>query len=258
MPYLSLIFCLILVAFPAYAAPLGVNITPIRLPLIADEPIRIDLTLTDQDARVLSPKDLGVTHTQYIHLLAIDPSLTDYHHLHPVYDPHTKQFRVDFAPETNGPYRLFVQSARVDGTGLDGSADLGGTFAVNNPLTRANNDQAMIDGYHFFLLPQVGGIHAGHGLPLILQVMKDNQGVETLEPILGAFAHIVAFSTTDGAVAHTHPSGPEPTNDAARGGPQLPFHLAPPPGAKRLAVFAQVKIAGRVITVPFVMNIPTP
>jgi hypothetical protein len=256
MRVLIALLTLILCTPSALAAPLRVTTAPVRLPLVADETILLDLTLHGAGQDILSPKDLSLTHTKYIHVLAIDPSLTDYHHLHPVYNTQTKTFRVDFTPETAGPYRIYVQAARADGTALNASVDVGGAFTVEDTSLLSGNTQAMVGGYHFFLLPQVGGTPAGHGLPLILQVMKDDHGVETLEPILGAFAHIVAFSLTDGAVAHTHPGGKEPTDDRARGGPQLPFYLAPPPGAHRLAVFAQVKIDGQVITVPFVINIP--
>ena len=51
-------------------------------------------------------------------------------------------------------------------------------------------------------------------------------------------------------VTHVHPMGKEPTNAGDRGGPELMFHLEPSkPGFVKL--FAQVKVGGKEIFVPF-------
>jgi hypothetical protein len=76
------------------------------------------------------------------------------------------------------------------------------------------------------------------------------QGVTQLEPLMEAFAHIVAFNHDYRTIVHIHPMGKEPKNENARGGPQIDFHMTPSsPGYVKL--FVQVKIAGKEIIAPF-------
>jgi hypothetical protein len=72
----------------------------------------------------------------------------------------------------------------------------------------------------------------------------DGQPFKQLEPVMGAYAHMVAFPTNLESVTHVHPTGPEPTTKSERGGPDLSFHVVPeqaglpevlPPNADRRA-----------------------
>ncbi len=57
------------------------------------------IRLTGADGKPLSLDQLEVAHTEKIHLLVIDQSLTDYHHLHPVAGDKPGEYRFDFAPQ---------------------------------------------------------------------------------------------------------------------------------------------------------------
>jgi hypothetical protein len=108
------------------------------------------------------------------------------------------------------------------------------------------------DGYAFTL--SIGGaLTADAHVPATLTV-ADASGapVAALEPLMGAYAHLVGFSADGASMLHGHPEGAEPASADARGGPALTFDLHPAV-AGPTRVFVQVKIGGKVITAPFTL-----
>ena len=83
-----------------------------------------------------------------------------------------------------------------------------------------------------------------------VSISKDGQAVNVLEPVMGAFAHMVGFYEDYESIAHIHPMGAEPTENTERGGPTLQFHIEPEQ-AGYLKLFAQVQIDGKQIFAPF-------
>lgn len=58
--------------------------------------------------RPVLPTDLREVHTQKIHLLIIDQSLSDYHHEHPEPGKTSGEYIFSFIPQKPGPYRVWV------------------------------------------------------------------------------------------------------------------------------------------------------
>ena len=87
---------------------------PTTLELAPDEPLAVGKP-TEVTARVLigtkpiRPHEIAITHTQKLHLLIIDPTLEDYHHLHPTPDGMTGDWRFTFTPNKPGPYTAFAE-----------------------------------------------------------------------------------------------------------------------------------------------------
>lgn len=240
---------------PPESARLQIDVAPLRLPLIPEEPITLALILRDENGKVLRASDLMASHTQKIHVQAIDPTLQDYHHLHPT----TKTaddtvFTTEWIPQTSGPYRLFVATTRADdGQALAGSIDLPGPFQIDESVKLIPTNTAQIEGYQFILLGADRPLPSSTTQTLTLQVTQNDQGTTTLEPILGAFAHLAGFTQDGDQIIDANPVGPPVTDDTARAGPQIPFQLTlPRPGPYPL--FLHVKLAGRVITVPFIVT----
>ena len=74
--------------------------------------------------------------------------------------------------------------------------------------------------------------------------------VNSLEPVMGTYGHIVGFYDDLRTVVHIHPMGDEPKNETDHGGPELHFHLEPAKGGF-VKLFAQVRIGGKDIYAPF-------
>jgi hypothetical protein len=82
----------------------------------------------------------------------------------------------------------------------------------------------------------------------------DGREFSKLEPVMGAFAHMVAFPTDLGSVTHVHPMGAEPKTNAERGGPELSFHVeADKPGFQKF--FLQTQIGGKEKYAAFGLNV---
>ena len=78
---------------------------------------------------------------------------------------------------------------------------------------------------------------------------KDGKPITDLEPVMGAFAHVVAFYEDFATVAHVHPMGEEPKSETERGGPDLMFHLEPEKTGF-LKIYVQVQRGGKSIFIP--------
>ncbi|MEO5722016.1 MAG: heavy metal-binding domain-containing protein [Chthoniobacterales bacterium] len=116
------------------------------------------------------------------------------------------------------------------------------------PATRAEttNNTAEVDDLRFDLtLENDEPLRVGVALLLRGKVTtKDGRVFTQLEPVMGAFAHMVAFPTSLDSIAHIHPLGKEPEQASERGGPFLSFAFAPEK-AGYYKVFLQTQVGGR-------------
>jgi hypothetical protein len=122
-------------------------------------------------------------------------------------------------------------------------------------MEKAVNSTATVAGYTFALQFADGKIIAGQpGMARLTVTDADGQSVAQLEPVMGAFVHMVGFNEDRSEIAHIHPMGKEPATAAERGGPTLEFHINfATSGYKKL--FAQVKIDGKPVFAPFGINV---
>jgi hypothetical protein len=221
-------------------------------PLAVGVPVRATLTLIKEDGSPVLTDDLIETHTRKIHLLIIDPSLTDYHHEHPQPTPVPGEYAFGFTPQKPGPYRAFADLRPVS-TGLQEYAmtNLYAATAGEALTEKSESLRATRDGLNYVLAFGQTPPRAGQAVPVRLRVTGPGGApVRRLEPVMGAFAHFVAFNEDRWTVLHLHPLGPPLTDPKARGGPELRFQFyTDRPGFYRL--FVQVKIDGKDVFVPF-------
>lgn len=202
------------------------------------------------DGKPLTLDDLKEAHTKKLHLLVVDPTLTDYHHIHPVAGEKPGEYVFDFTPLKNDSYRVWADVIPV-ATGKQEyvQTDMGTPAKEKASIDKATSMTATVDGYTFTLALD-GEPKAGSPVMGNVTVTKDGQPFTGLEPVMGAFAHVVGFTEDYNSVLHVHPMGKEPTNDAERGGPKLEFHIEPEK-AGFVKLFTQVRIGGRDIFAPF-------
>ncbi len=209
--------------------------------------VKLNAVANDQP---LTFDDLKEAHTKKLHLLVVDPSLTDYHHIHPTADKNPGEYVFDFTPLKNDSYRVWADVVPVATDKQEYVlADMGEPAKEKASIDKTTNMTATVDGYTFTLAldgePKTASPVMGN-----VTVTKDGKPFTQLEPVMGAFAHIVAFTEDYNSVLHVHPMGEEPTSDTQRGGPKLEFHIEPEkPGFVKL--FAQVRIGGKDIFAPF-------
>ncbi len=232
-----------------HAGELELVITPISpSELKAGEANEVSLFIQDMQAKPVDVSQFEVVHTQPVHLLIIEPGLSDYHHEHPVQKA-TGQYAFSFTPQTACSYRIWADVQ------LKGSyqhyipVELKGAEDCKEPIEKTVNLEAFSQGYDFKLELE-GDLKAGEAVFANMSIFKDGRPVDFLEPVMGAFAHMVGFYEDYETIAHIHPMGKEPTEDTERGGPSLRFHIEPEQ-AGYLKLFAQVQIDGKQVFAPF-------
>lgn len=210
------------------------------------ETIRLQLL---KNNKPLTAEDLETVHTKKIHLMVIDPTLTDYYHIHPLMDNINKDFIFKFSPKKNGSYRIWVDITPIStNKQLFLSADIG-TSSNKHSISQEVKLNSSVNSYQFNLKLD-GQPQVGKPIMATITVTNDRKPFSQLEPVMGAFAHLMGFYADNSSILHIHPMGNGPRKDSERGGSQLMFHIEPQK-AGFVKLFAQFRINGKDIYVPF-------
>ena len=260
MTYILMFALAVLCVSPAYAESSahhehGQNTVVLKLspalPLAVGQSTQVTAKLSRAtDNAPITSDDLKVVHTKKIHLLVIDPSLTDYHHIHPEATVTAGEYTFDFTPLKAGAYRAWADVTPV-ATSIQEyvPADMGVPSIGNAEIDKTITTHVTVDGYTFELAMDAP-LKVGQATLATITVTKDGKPVENLQPLLGAFAHVVGFNEDFHTVLHAHPLGAEPESESSRGGSKLEIHLQPEhTGFYKL--FAQVRINDKIIFAPF-------
>lgn len=210
------------------------------------------LRLTGNNGKPITLNQLQVAHTEKLHLLIVDETLTDYRHEHPVASENPGEYRFEFSPRYGGTYHIWadvVPTATSQQEYVKTTAKVQGLPAEKNKALNTTTDA---DGYRFSLTSEsTEPLQAGKAVMVKVKVTTpDGKDFTALEPVMGAYAHMVAFPENLESVTHVHPMGEEPQAATERGGPELSFHVEPEkPGFQKL--FLQTQIGGREVYAAF-------
>lgn len=196
-----------------------------------------------KDHYTLLNEDLKEVVSNRIHLLVIDPTLTDYHHIHPAPIEPSGLFNFQFIPKFSTGYRVWANITPVE-TGVKEivRADIGkpGITVIN----RTENREVTVDGYRFALNfdkeLKIGEEYKG-----TLTVTSLSGTAVQLESKMDVYGHIDGFFA-DYRSALTSQLVKTGSSDAS----VLSFTIIPEKSGF-LKLFAQVKIGGRMVTAPF-------
>lgn len=209
------------------------------------------------DGKPVIPDNLHTTHTEKLHALLLDPLFTDYHHEHPQPTETPGEYVFRFTPAHSTPYRLWLDAMPVaTGRGEFPVADL---LPIPRPIAKAPAPsapvtEAVVDGFRVRLeLPPEGLLFGGTGV--VSATLEDPEGkpLTRVQPLMGAFAHVVGFADDFHTILHIHPLGAMPAADQL-GGPKIDFQLRPiQPGWLRL--YLQFQVDGKVRLATFVVPV---
>jgi hypothetical protein len=231
---------------------------PVEATLEMSEPLRvgeaanISLQLKTNGGMTIAPHELAVTHTKKMHLMLIDPSLEDYHHLHPQPDGIDGDYVFDFVPQRSGEYKVFTEIVPVRSrrqaialTQLEVPGETGETRFDRSV-------ESVVDGLHFELRSVPETLETGRDYRFELFVKDASGAPAPLEMVMGAKGHMVAFDAARKGFAHMHPIDTIVSARSAGlslGGSSsdsLDFMFnVPNPGWYRL--FAQIQIDGEAV-----------
>lgn len=220
-----------------------------------DAPVEFTLTLRTASGKPIGPADLLVAHTRKLHLLIVDPTLSDYQHIHPEPGRRNGEWMFTLTPARSGVYRVFADfTPAATQRGLYAAADFTVPGAVAT-VVNTGNTTWQERGFKFELvLPPE--LHAGRPADLKFHIESPGTQKEPvpLRPVMGAFAHLVAFDEARSGFAHLHPMEIDLAKppDALR--PELNFKVTiPQPG--RYVIWAQVDLDGTVVFIPFWVDV---
>lgn len=217
-------------------------------PLQPGEPTDFTLMLMTERGRPILPHELIVTHTELMHVLIIDPSLDDYHHVHPTPLGASGEWQFTLTPAMAGNYTVIVETVLqrtrrqiIARTQFDVPGEAAAPHFVHT------SGEASLDGYTIRLTPERPPAARAEAR-MSLVVTRDDGSPLRLEPIMGAYAHMVAFDEQGRGFAHLHPffTGNEthPTE------PRLSFAMNTRQ-AGHYRIWAQLKLEGQERLIPF-------
>jgi hypothetical protein len=242
-------------ANPAFIPVVAVK-SPVTMQLATDvppaagRPLHVTLHLRTFTGRPIAPEDLLEVHTKLLHVMVVDPSLRDYQHLHPA--PGRQPGEWDFAmtPGRAGLYRVFADfTPAATARGLYASAEFTVPGQPDIPPP-ADNWTYEDDGLRFTLTPDAP-FRARDVVNLTLTVAAtEGRRPVPLEPVMGAYAHLVAFDQGRTGFAHIHPQQTDLSRRPDLYQPRLTFKVQIPQ-AGRFVIWSQIKVAGRERFAPF-------
>jgi len=233
-------------------SPVDLTLTPAS-PAMAGQPVRFTLRMNTISGKPVGPRDLSVSHTELLHLLVVDPSLGDYQHVHPIPGREYGTWEFEITPQRAGLYRVFADFVPIaTGLGLYAHADF--TVPGAGSATIEPSRTSLVDGYNYEFILRGDAPSAGGTAELDLRITAPDNSAVPLEPVMGAFAHVVAFDPARNGFAHLHPLAADPLEPPDARAPTLAFRVTiPKPG--RYIVWAQVRMEGRDRFAPFTFDV---
>lgn len=240
--------------------PYVIELKPLR-PLTLNSPSNIELKVVNPSGEPVKHKNFKVMHGQRIHTLIIDPSLTDYQHIHMRPDDFNGPavYEFTFVPRQTGDYKLYldVVDQKNKHYFLETNFNVPGTAQSPNfdrKLAKGSMQSTVQAQGLTFTAETEGPIRAKQHVMLNITVKKDGELFRKLEPTMQAYAHLIGFNADRSKIMHAHPMGEEPRSSNQRGGPNLKFGLEFPT-AGNYRMFLQIRVSGKEIFVPFDVSV---
>lgn len=205
----------------------------------------VTLELLTSGGMPIAPHELAVTHTKKMHVMLIDPSLQDYHHVHPKADGLNGQYTFEFTPNRSGSYQIFTEIVPLRTRRqiiATGTIEVAGT---PDAMVFERQTESVVDGLRFSLGNVPKEMRTGVDYRFDLNVAAADGGAVVLEEVMGAGGHMVAFDQARKGFAHMHPMDSVPLGDAAVGNEADLTFLFNVPNSGWYRVFAQVQVDGR-------------
>ena len=185
--------------------PLSMALRPLG-EIQINKPCEFEINLKEFDGSPLAADEVALSHTQKIHLLAVDPSLEDYQHLHPIPDDlFDGIWRFTLTPKVFGEYRIFLDLIPIRSPRrvlLSSSFNVEGGDAIKPNLQGSSTFE--VKGRNFSLDVRQG--ESSDDEYILTFKARDTEGIPlTLRPVMGAHAHMVAFDWERKGFAHLHP-----------------------------------------------------
>lgn len=247
----------------------------------AGQPTTLTFTVKDQQGATV--KDLQIVHEKPMHLLIVSKDLAEFYHVHPEPSP-DGSYRVTHTFPNGGDYKLYADFTPQGAVQVVEQIDVtvAGSERPKVALVPDTKFEKVIDGLKI-VMRRSADIKAGQELTLDFQAFDAATGepATDLQNYLGELAHFVIISEDLEDFVHAHPMAKGEPMDSMNMGDAKPeehgkdghAHGATEgngEGANRSEVsahttfpraglyklWAQFQRGGKVISVPFIVNVP--
>ena len=247
----------------------------------ADIPAILSFTVKDKQGAIV--KDLQIVHEKPMHLLVVSKDLAEFYHIHPEQSA-DGSYRVSHNFPNGGEYRLYADFTPKDAAQVVEQIDVKvtGTERAKVALTPDTKFEKTVDGLKIVMKPSAE-IKAGQELMLDFQAFdaKTTKPATDLQNYLGELAHFVLISEDLKDFVHAHPmsKGEHKESSNMNGAMKMDDHnsdghkhlttegVTAKPSASEVAahtafphsglykIWAQFRRGGKVISVPFIVNV---
>ncbi|MEO0797279.1 MAG: hypothetical protein AAFX93_19165 [Verrucomicrobiota bacterium] len=232
------------------AYPVDFSVTTEKERLFAGQTVNVTLSVATKGGRPISAQELAITHTELMHVLVVDADRNDYFHVHPEPVGLSGDWQFEFTPQVAGRYQIFaefVPSKTRQVVIAEGGLNIepAGTPGFNH------SSSSLPTGWTAELVADPSVPSVNQDSRLMLKISRSDGEPAILEPVMGAWAHLVAFDEELRGFAHLHPKY---TGKEKNPSPELEFVLNTHiPGSYR--IWAQVKVDGIERFIPFTVNV---
>jgi Cupredoxin-like domain len=252
----------------------------------AGEQTEFSFTVKNEKGEIV--KDLPLAHEKPMHLLVVSEDLAEFYHIHPELQA-DGSYKVPFNFTTGGNFKLYLDFTPKDSAQVVENYNLkvSGNERAKVELKVDEKLEKTVDGIKVMMKPDAELV-AGKELMLNFTVFdeKTNKPITDLEKYLGEYAHFVIISQDLKQFVHAHPMSKEehsggnqdmskPGNSNEKVDESKPhshddktdmkdIKMSSPsevsahtsfPQTGLFKVFAQFQRGGKVIVVPFVVNV---
>ena len=213
----------------------------------ANEKSELVIRITDRQGNPVERYEEN--HEKLLHLIVVDHRLAYFNHLHPEYRGNG-EFAVATTFPEGGSYKVFADFVPEGGSNetIGEWLTVEGKEAAHTELKADKRLVRAVDGIEVELA--LGEPKAGEDTKLVFTIRDDKtkEGIDDLEPYLGAAGHVVILSADAERYLHVHPTDEKGT------GPTAEFSTSFPRGGV-YKIWGQFQHEGRVITAGFVVTV---
>lgn len=240
-------------AAPAVAADFELRMESKPAPPVPGRKVRLQFRVFNPNTGGLV-SHFGLLHERLFHLFIVSQDLTEFQHIHPVFEPDGR-FVIDTVLPRPGHYKVYADLYPLEGAPQVLERDLvtaGQTSDLYASRPRLEPDVALtktVSGIKIELVLDPPEPIAGRTVVLKYHLTEAASGapIRDLTPYLAAWGHTLILSEDQRDFVHSHPVEviPEmPEGEIPRGGPDVTFEaLLPRSGLYR--IWSQFLRAGR-------------
>lgn len=221
-------------AFPAGAAK-------------ANEDTELTVQVKDKSGKPVDRYE--VSHEKLLHLIVVNHDLSFFNHIHPTFKG-DGTFAVNTSFPAGGEYKLFADFVPAGGanTTLSDWVQVAGPEGAHAAITADKTLVRKVEGKEVELIMSTTKPKEDVTLTFNIRDANTKQGIDNLQPYLGAVGHVVILSEDANQYLHVHPI------DETATGPDAAFATSFPDSGT-YKIWGQFQHNGEVFTAPFVVDV---